>query len=46
VQGADLALAKAGTFLTVEDAVVRQADLPASNGVIQVIDKVLMPPKR
>jgi uncharacterized surface protein with fasciclin (FAS1) repeats len=29
----------------VEDAVVQQADLPAINGVVQVIDRVLMPPK-
>lgn len=46
VQGSNLAVAKAGTFVTVEDAVVQQADLPATNGVIHVIDKVLMPPKR
>ena len=44
VQGANLAVSKAGTFVTVEDAVVQQADLPATNGVIHVIDKVLMPP--
>ena len=46
LQGANLALAKAGTFVTVEDALVTQADVPASNGVVHVIDKVLMPPKR
>lgn len=46
VQGANVALAKAGTFVTVEDALVTQADVPATNGVIHVIDKVLMPPKR
>jgi len=46
VQGSNLAVAKAGTFVTIEDAVVQQADLPATNGVIHVIDKVLMPPKR
>ena len=46
VQGANLALAKAGTFVTVEDALVTQADVPATNGVIHIIDKVLMPPKR
>lgn len=46
VQGANLALAKAGGFVTVEDAVVTQADVVASNGVVHVIDKVLMPPKR
>lgn len=46
VQGASLALSKAGSFVTVEDAVVQTADLPASNGVIHIIDRVLMPPKR
>lgn len=45
VQGANLALSKAGTFVTVEDAVVQRPDVPATNGVIHVIDKVLMPPK-
>ena len=44
VQGADVALSKSGTFVTVEDAVVTMADVPASNGVVHVIDRVLMPP--
>ncbi len=43
-QGANLAAAKAGTYVTVEDAIVTQADLPATNGVVHVIDKVLLPP--
>jgi uncharacterized surface protein with fasciclin (FAS1) repeats len=46
VQGANVAVSKAGTFVTVEDAVVQQADVPATNGVIHIIDKVLIPPKR
>jgi uncharacterized surface protein with fasciclin (FAS1) repeats len=46
VQGANVAVGKAGTFLTVEDAVVTEADVAATNGVIHVIDKVLLPPKR
>jgi uncharacterized surface protein with fasciclin (FAS1) repeats len=46
VQGGNVALSKSGSFITVEDAVVTQADLPASNGVVHVIDRVLMPPKR
>ena len=46
LQGANVAIAKAGTFLTVEEGVVTEADVPATNGVIHVIDKVLMPPKR
>jgi uncharacterized surface protein with fasciclin (FAS1) repeats len=44
VQGANLALSRAGTFVTVEDALVTQADVAASNGVVHVIDTVLMPP--
>lgn len=46
VEGSELALAKAGSFLTVEDAVVTQPDVAASNGVVHVIDRVLMPPKK
>lgn len=44
VQGANLALSKAGTFVTVEDAVVQKADVAATNGVVHIIDRVLMPP--
>jgi uncharacterized surface protein with fasciclin (FAS1) repeats len=46
VQGANVALSRAGTFVTVEEAVVTQADVKASNGVVHVIDRVLIPPKR
>jgi uncharacterized surface protein with fasciclin (FAS1) repeats len=46
VNGAELALAKSGDTVTVEDAVVTQADIAASNGVVHVIDRVLVPPKR
>jgi uncharacterized surface protein with fasciclin (FAS1) repeats len=44
VQGANIALSKAGTFVTVEDAVVLKADLDATNGVVHIVDRVLMPP--
>jgi uncharacterized surface protein with fasciclin (FAS1) repeats len=46
VNGATLALAKAGTFVTVEEALVQTPDLIASNGVVHTVDRVLMPPKR
>ena len=46
VNGANLALAKAGSMVTVEDAVVVQADVAASNGIVHIIDRVLMPPKQ
>lgn len=44
-QGGKLALSRAGTFVTVEDAMVQTADIGASNGVVHTIDRVLMPPR-
>jgi len=46
VNGANLALSKAGEFVTVEDAVVQTPDISATNGVVHVVDSVLLPPKR
>jgi uncharacterized surface protein with fasciclin (FAS1) repeats len=46
VNGASVTLYKSGEFLTVEDALVLQADLPASNGTIHLVDRVLIPPKK
>lgn len=46
VEGGNVALGKAGTFVTVEDAMVQTADIAASNGVVHTIDRVLTPPKR
>jgi uncharacterized surface protein with fasciclin (FAS1) repeats len=46
VNGATLALSKAGTFVTVEEALVQSPDIIASNGVVHTVDRVLLPPKR
>jgi len=46
VQGGEVTLYKSGTFLTVEEAVVTTPDVRATNGVIQVVDKVLLPPAK
>ena len=46
VQGANVAVSKAGEFVTVEDAMVQKADIAATNGVIHTVDRVLMPPKQ
>ena len=44
-QGANVALARSGTFVTVDDAVVPSADLAATNGVVHIVDRVLLPPR-
>jgi uncharacterized surface protein with fasciclin (FAS1) repeats len=44
VQGSNVALSRAGTFVTVEDGLVTQADIKATNGVVHGIDTVLIPP--
>lgn len=46
MNGAHLALSKAGDFVTVDSAAVLTPDLAASNGVVHTIDTVLMPPKK
>lgn len=46
VNGANVALSKAGEFVTIEDAMVQTADISATNGVVHVIDSVLIPPAR
>ena len=46
MEGGNVAVSKSGTYVTIEDAVVTQADVPATNGVVHVIDRVLMPPKK
>ncbi|GKT14345.1 fasciclin domain-containing protein [Acidovorax sp. SUPP2522] len=46
LQGSEITFSRAGTFVTVEDAMVVQADISASNGVVHVVDRVLMPPAK
>jgi uncharacterized surface protein with fasciclin (FAS1) repeats len=46
VNGAEVELSKAGGMVTVENAVVTQADLLATNGVVHIIDTVLVPPAK
>lgn len=41
-----LPLSKAGEFLTVEDGLVIKGDVQTGNGVLHIIDSVLMPPKK
>lgn len=45
-QGANVALARAGDFVTVEEAMVQAPDIVATNGVVHKVDRVLMPPRR
>ena len=46
VNGANIALSKAGEFVTVEDAMVQKADISATNGVVHMVDSVLIPPAK
>ncbi|MGH6649336.1 fasciclin domain-containing protein [Aquabacterium sp.] len=43
VNGAQIAASKAGDFVTVDEGLVTKANLVAGNGVVHVIDRVLMP---
>lgn len=44
VQGTNLTLSRAGAYVTVEEAMVVAADIKATNGVVHVVDRVLLPP--
>ena len=46
VNGANVALAKAGDFVTIESGAVVTANIVATNGVIHTIDTVLLPPAK
>ena len=44
LNGATVALSKAGDFVTVEGAMVTTGDIAATNGVVHIVDTVLLPP--
>merc|ERR1712087_357237 len=44
LQGASVTITKDGSVVTYADATVTAADVAASNGVVHVIDKVVLPP--
>jgi uncharacterized surface protein with fasciclin (FAS1) repeats len=46
IAGQDVRISTRGDDLLINDAVVRIADIPASNGLIHVIDRVLLPEAR
>ena len=47
MNGAELDLAKAGEFVTIgEGAIVTKADIVGSNGVVHIIDTVMIPPAK
>lgn len=45
-QGGNLMLARAGDYVTVEEAMVQTVDIAATNGLIHTVDRVLVPPVR
>lgn len=46
VNGANVALSRAGDFMTVEEALVQMPDISALNGVVHIVDSVLLPPAK
>lgn len=46
LNGANIALSRAGDFVTVEEALVQTADISATNGVVHIVDSVLTPPAK
>lgn len=44
VAGTDVGVSRAGSFVTFDEALVTTADVPATNGVVHLIDKVIIPP--
>jgi len=46
LESSPLTTSRAGEFVTIEDALVTRADIAARNGIVHIVDRVLMPPKR
>jgi uncharacterized surface protein with fasciclin (FAS1) repeats len=46
VQGGDIKVTLYGSKVSINDAGVTSADILASNGVVHVIDKVILPPEK
>lgn len=46
LNGAKINLSKAGDFLVADEGMVTTADVPAGKGLLQIVDRVLMPPKK
>lgn len=46
LNGASVAISKAGDFVTIESAAVTTADIAATNGVVHLVDAVLIPPAK
>ena len=46
LHGANVAVSKAGDFVTVEESMVQTPNIVATNGVVHTVDRVMIPPKR
>ena len=46
LHGANVAISKAGDFVTVEESMVQTANIVATNGVVHTVERVMIPPKR
>lgn len=44
VEGSDLAITVSGSTVQIEEATITTTDIECSNGVIHVIDSVMIPP--
>ena len=46
LHGANVAVSKAGDFVTIEESMVQTPNIVATNGVVHTVDRVMIPPKR